>query len=161
MTTGTFRRARRLAILAALAAVPSVATARSAAPRIWKSCPTTYESFHADLEARRQKLSEKLAGFDDDQVFQFTKSGALDAKLLQLLWPDIARDPISAAMWSMCLPRWEELEGALQEKNGVHLDDAIEDWTNCLESAYREALTPPATELVACAKSLARSWPRK
>lgn len=161
MTTGVFRKAHWVALVAALTVVPSFATARSAVPRIWKSCPTTYEAFQADLQARRQKLSKKLAGLSDDQNFQFAKSHSLDAKLLRLLWPDLVRDPVASGLWSMCLDRWGEIEDALKEKRGAHLDDAIKWWEICLESSYREAPTPPATELVACAKSLATSWPRK
>ena len=104
-------------------------------------------------------LSEQNTPFD--QVFQFTKSGTLDARLLRLLWPDLARDPISAAMWSGCLSWWGTLEAALKEQNRAHLKEAIDLWESCQVDAYREELTPPATELLACARSLAKSWPGK
>ena len=160
-TAASRRRARNLVLLALLTTIPSLAAAGSAVPRNWKSCPTTYDAFHADLEARREQLETKLAGLSDDQVFQFTKSGTLDARLLRLLWPDLARDPISAAMWSGCLSWWGTLEAALKEQNRAHLKEAIDLWESCQVDAYREELTPPATELLACARSLAKSWPGK
>lgn len=146
-----------LVLLIALA--PFVAPVGAATARLWKSCPKTYESFHADLQARQKKLTEKLAGLSEEQAFRFAKSNVLDAKLLRLLWPDLVENSIAGALWSYCLENWREVEDALKEQDRARLMSAIELWEDCEISSSRERLTPPATELVACAQSIAKSWP--